>query len=166
MNRVFEPMRLVKKNPFQVRTYTTVEPPAPETPIPGVVVDGTEYMNDASDPYYRGQSSCGSPSFSPPEENTGEVEGKPAKTSEGTCQCHHVIPTPLTPRPAGGFGSLKDVLRAILAAYIDHEVCLHLPARYSPLTNPTAGNRCRQKQDRKPPFMYCCTGSSFCNTSR
>ena len=44
MNRVFKPKRLIIKNPFENPTHTAVEPPTPETPIPGVVVDGTEYM--------------------------------------------------------------------------------------------------------------------------
>ena len=71
--------------------------PTPETSIPGVV-DGTEHSNnrtsDATDPCHRGQSSCEYPSFSPPEEDTGNTrygEGEPAEASGGMCQYHRVI---------------------------------------------------------------------------
>lgn len=60
------------------------------------------------------------------------------------------IPIDVVKEVAGGFGSLSAALTTV---YTNHEVRL-CPARNYPLTNPSAGNRRRQKQDRKPPLTH------------
>ena len=109
------------------------------------MVDNTEHRSDptsnASDPRHRGRPSC----LSPPEEVIGNTRegGEPAEALTGMCRYHRVIsadthensdckdtaltnvvPIDIPKEPITGFGSLKDILGDIPAAYTNHEVRL------------------------------------------
>ena len=64
-----------------------------------------------------------------------------------------------------GLSPLKTVLGAISAVYADSKVRLRPPVQNPSLTNPSAGNCRRRKQDRRPSLTYSRVGSPFHNTS-
>ena len=177
---------------FHDKSGENQELPAPEASTSGVVVDNAEHGNaltSASDSYHHGHRSRRSLCLSPPEENAGDTrerEGESAVVLGGVCGYRCVVHLLLTMLPvpeidcgdtvfgapatlidtaketAGGFGPLKTTLEVIS----DYQVRLRFPVQNSSLTNESAGNRRRQKQDRGPPRAYSRAGGTLCATSR
>jgi len=65
---------------------------------------------------------------------------------------------------AEAFGPLKAALGAISTIYEKYEVRLRPFTQNTFLTNPSAGNSCRQEKDPRPPLTYNCVGGDFRNT--
>ena len=65
---------------------------------------------------------------------------------------------------AEAFGPLKAALGAISTIYEKYEVHLRPLAQNTFLTNPPAGNSCRQEEDPRPLLTHNRAGDNFQNT--